>query len=112
MLRHGINVGRGSDSAASNNRLDLFQEMRQAALLAKAGSLDATAAPSHAVLRMATLGGARALGLDGMIGSLAPGKRADFCAVALDSPSMQPCFDPISHLHLVDACGREQVSHV
>jgi 5-methylthioadenosine/S-adenosylhomocysteine deaminase len=110
MLRHGINVGLGSDGAASNNRLDIFQEMRQAALLAKAASLDATAAPAHAVLRMATLGGARALGLDGMIGSLEPGKRADFCAVALDSPLMQPCFDPISHL--VYACDRGQVSHV
>ncbi|MDR0634601.1 MAG: TRZ/ATZ family hydrolase [Azoarcus sp.] len=110
MLRHGINVGLGSDGAASNNRLDLFQEMRQGALLAKAGSLDATAAPAHAVLRMATLGGARALGLDDMIGSLEIGKRADFCAVALDSPAMAPCFDPISHL--VYVCGREQVSHV
>ncbi|MCL2644232.1 MAG: TRZ/ATZ family hydrolase, partial [Betaproteobacteria bacterium] len=82
MLRHGINVGLGSDGAASNNRLDLFQEMRQAALLAKVGSLDASAVPAHAALRMATLGGARALGLDGMVGSLEIGKRADLCAVA------------------------------
>jgi 5-methylthioadenosine/S-adenosylhomocysteine deaminase len=110
MLRHGINVGLGTDGAASNNRLDLFQEMRQSALLAKVGSLDATAAPAHTVLRMATLNGARALGLDGAIGSLEIGKRADLCAVALDSPSASPCFDPISHLIYV--CGREQVSHV
>ena len=110
MLRHGINVGLGSDGAASNNRLDLFQEMRLAALLAKVASSDAAAAPAHTVLHMATLGGARALGLDGMIGSLESGKRADLCAVALDSPDMNPCFDLISHL--VYVCGREQVSHV
>jgi len=110
MLRHGINVGLGSDGAASNNRLDLFQEMRQAALLAKVGSLDASIVPAHAALRMATLGGACALGLDGMIGSLEIGKRADICAVAFDSPLMAPCFDPISHLIYV--CDRHQVSHV
>jgi 5-methylthioadenosine/S-adenosylhomocysteine deaminase len=110
MLKHGINVGLGSDGAASNNRLDLFQEMRQAALLAKVGSLDATAVPAHTALRMATLGGARALGLDGLIGSIEVGKRADLCAVAFDSPLMAPCFDPISHL--IHVCDRRQVSHV
>ena len=110
MLRHGINVGLGSDGAASNNRLDLFQEMRQAALLAKVGSLDASVVPAHMALHMATMGGARALGLDGMIGSLEIGKRADLCAVAFDSPLMAPCFDPISHLIYV--CDRQQVSHV
>jgi len=110
MLRHGINVGLGSDGAASNNRLDLFQEMRQAALLAKVGSLDASAIPAHTALRMATIGGARALGMDGMIGSLEIGKRADLCAVAFDSPLTAPCFDPISHL--VYVCDRQQVSHV
>ncbi|MDR2881606.1 MAG: TRZ/ATZ family hydrolase [Azoarcus sp.] len=110
MLRHGINVGLGSDGAASNNRLDLFQEMRQAALLAKVGSLDASIVPAHAALRMATLGGACALGLDGMIGSIEIGKRADLCAVAFDSPFTAPCFDPISHLIYV--CDRHQVSHV
>jgi len=110
MLRHGINVGLGSDGAASNNRLDLFQEMRQAALLAKVGCLDASAVPAHRTLSMATLGGARALGLDGMIGSIEIGKRADLCAVAFDSPLTAPCFDPISHLIYV--CDRQQVSHV
>ena len=110
MLQHGINVGLGSDGAASNNRLDLFQEMRQAALLAKVGSLDASAVPAHEALRMATLGGARALGLDNMIGSLEIGKCADLCAVALDSPLTTPCFDPISHL--IHVCDRRQVSHV
>jgi 5-methylthioadenosine/S-adenosylhomocysteine deaminase len=110
MLRHGINVGLGSDGAAANNRLDLFQEMRQAALLAKVASLDATALPAHTALRMATLGGARALGLDGLIGSLETGKCADMCAVALGDPITNPCFDPVSHLIYV--CDRQQVSHV
>jgi 5-methylthioadenosine/S-adenosylhomocysteine deaminase len=110
MLRHGINVGLGTDGAASNNRLDLFQEMRQSALLAKVSSRDATAAPARTVLRMATLGGARALGLDDIIGSIKIGKRADLCAIALECPTITPCFDPISHL--VYVCGREQVSHV
>ena len=110
MLRHGINVGLGSDGAASNNRLDLFQEMRQAALLAKVGSLDASAVPAHTALRMATLGGARALGLDDMLGSLEIGKRADLCAVSFNDPFAAPCFDPISHL--IHVCDRRQVSHV
>ena len=110
MLRHGINVGLGSDGAASNNRLDLFQEMRQASLLAKVSSLDASVVPAHAALSMATLGGARALGLDAMIGSLEIGKRADLCAVAFDTPLTAPCFNPISHL--IHVCDRQQVSHV
>lgn len=110
MLGHGINVGLGSDGAASNNRLDLFQEMRQAALLAKAGSLDASVLPARAALRMATLGGARALGMEDKIGSIETGKRADLCAVAFDSPLTAPCFDPISHLVYVS--DRQQVSHV
>jgi 5-methylthioadenosine/S-adenosylhomocysteine deaminase len=110
MIRHGINIGLGSDGAASNNRLDLFQEMRQAALLAKVSSSDASAVPAHTALRMATLGGARALGLEGLVGSIEIGKRADLCAVAFDSPFTTPCFDPLSHL--VYVCDRQQVSHV
>ncbi|HEX8987738.1 MAG TPA: TRZ/ATZ family hydrolase [Rhodocyclaceae bacterium] len=110
MLGSGVRVGLGSDGAASNNRLDLFREMRHAALLAKAASGDATAASAHQVLRMATLGGAAALGLESRIGSLIPGKAADLCAVRLDDWMLQPCFDPASHL--VYAAGRESVSHV
>lgn len=105
----GINVGLGTDSAASNNRLDLFQEIRHAALLAKGASEDASAFSAHAALAAATLGGARALGLDDRIGSLRPGKAADLCAVKLDDWLLQPCFDPASHL--VYAAGREQVTH-
>ena len=105
----GLNFGLGTDGAASNNRLDLFQEMRHAALLAKGASQDAEALGAHATLHAATLGGARALGLDGEIGSLLPGKAADLCAVRLDQWLMQPCFEPASHL--VYVAGRDQVSH-
>jgi 5-methylthioadenosine/S-adenosylhomocysteine deaminase len=110
LLAAGIPVGLGTDGAASNNRLDLLQEMRHAALLAKVGSLDATAVPAHAALRMATLGGARALGMDDRIGSIEKGKCADLCALDLSAPQCRPCFDPVSHL--VYVCGRENVSHV
>lgn len=106
----GINVGLGTDGAASNNRLDLFQEMRHAALLAKVHAEDAAALPAHRVLRMATLNGANALGLGDRIGSLVPGKEADLCAIRLDDWIVQPCFDPVSHI--VYVAGREHVSHV
>src|SRR5256714_6021876 len=110
MLARGVNVGIGTDGAASNNRLDLFQEMRTAALSAKAAGNDAAAMPAHRALAAATLHGARALGLETSIGSLVPGKFADLCAVAFDEPELAPCYDPVSHL--VYAAGREQVSHV
>ena len=105
----GMNFGLGTDGAASNNRLDLFHEMRHAALLAKAASQNAEALDAHTVLSAATLGGARALGLDARIGSLLPGKAADLCAVRLDEWLLQPSFDPASHL--VYVAGREQVTH-
>ncbi len=110
LLDAGIRVGLGTDGAASNNRIDLFQEMRHAALLAKVGTLDASALPAHQALRLATLNGAQALGLAHEIGSIEPGKQADLCAVDLGSILSQPCFDPVSHLAYV--AGREQVSHV
>jgi len=110
LLAHGVNVGIGTDGAASNNRLDMFQEMRTTALLAKGVAGSAEAVPAHEALRLATLGGARALGLDAGIGSIVPGKWADLAAVALGSPETQPCFDPLSHI--VYACGREHVTDV
>lgn len=110
LLEHGVNIGLGTDGAASNNRLDMFQEMRLAALLAKGVSGRADAMPAARALTAATLGGARALGLDGRIGSLLPGKQADLCAVRLDGPGLVPCYDPISHLAY--AAGRENVTHV
>lgn len=110
MLDAGLCVGLGTDSAASNNRLDVLRETRQAALLAKVASNDATVAPAHRVLRMATLDGAIALGLGDVIGSLLPGKAADLCSIRLDDWPGQPCYDAASHV--VHVTGREQVSHV
>ena len=106
----GVNVGIGTDGAASNNRLDLLEEMRLAALLAKAVAGDAQAMPAHQALAAATLNGARALGLEASIGSLVPGKYADLCAIAFDGQELSPCYDPVSHV--VYAAGRGQVSHV
>jgi 5-methylthioadenosine/S-adenosylhomocysteine deaminase len=110
LLTAGVNLSLGTDGAASNNRLDLFQEMRSAALLAKAVARDAAAMPAHAALRAATLGGAIALGLDDRIGSIVPGKAADLAAVAFDDIELQPAYDVVSHL--VYACGREHVTDV
>jgi 5-methylthioadenosine/S-adenosylhomocysteine deaminase len=111
MLSAGINVGIGTDGAASNNRLDIIGELRLAALVSKAQSFDAQTLPVHAALRMATLDGAKALGLDHDIGSIRPGKCADLTAVNLkDALELSPCYDPVSHL--VYAASREHVSHV
>ena len=106
----GINFGLGTDGAASNNRLDPFREIRLAALLAKGADGDPAAMSSHVALHAATLGGAKALGLDQKIGSLVSGKDADLCTVRLDEWISQPCFDPASHLVFVS--GREQVVNV
>lgn len=110
LLASGVNVGLGTDSSASNNRLDLWQEMRLAALLAKATSGRPEAVPAQTALRMATLDGARALGLDARIGSLEPGKEADLVAVDLSAPHTQPCYDPISQL--VYCASAADVTHV
>ncbi len=106
----GVNVALGTDGAASNNDLDLLGEMRTAALLAKAVAADARALPAAAALHAATLGGARALGLDTEIGSLVAGKSADFIAVDLSASNTQPVYNVLSQL--VYAAGREQVSEV
>ena len=108
--KHGVNIGLGTDGAASNNRLDMFAEMRLAALLAKGQSGDATAISAHQVLEMATINGAKALGLEAIVGSIEIGKLADLCAVKMSDIIMQPCFDPVSHL--VYVAGREFVTHV
>ncbi|TJZ67139.1 TRZ/ATZ family hydrolase [Chitiniphilus eburneus] len=109
-LAAGINVGIGTDGAASNNKLDMFAELRLAALLAKGASGNPEALPAWQALEMATLNGARALGWDDRIGSLRPGKQADVIAVDLSAVGTQPCYDPLSHL--VYAADRSQVSHV
>ena len=94
----------------TNNRLDLFAEMRIASLLAKVSTHDAAALPAPTALRMATLGGAFALGLDREIGSLAIGKQADAVAVDVSSIDELPMYDPVSHL--VHVAGREHVTDV
>lgn len=106
----GINVALGTDGAASNNDLDLLGEMRTAALLAKAVAKDASALPATQALAMATLAGAKALGIDETVGSLRPGKWADITAIQLDSIETQPLFNPISDL--VYAASRHQVTNV
>ena len=110
MLDTGLNVGLGTDGPASNNRQDMFVEMRTAALLAKGLTGDAGSVPACQALEMATINGAKALGLESQIGSLEVGKLADFCAVKMSEIETLPCFDPISHL--VYVAGREHVSHV
>jgi len=106
----GINVALGTDGAASNNDLDMFGEMRSAALLGKAVAADASAVSAERALHMATLSGARALGMDDEIGSLEAGKAADITAVDLGAIETQPLYHPISQL--IYAAGRAQVSDV
>ena len=110
LLGAGVNVALGTDGAASNNRLDMFEEMRLAALLAKGATGDAAALPAERALAMATIDGARALGLEDRIGSIEAGKQADLIAVDLDAIDLAPCFHPLSHL--VYAASRRDVSHV
>ncbi len=110
LLTAGVNVAFGTDGAASNDRLDVMQETRLAALLAKGVANDATALPAAHALECATLGGARALGLDARIGSLVAGKEADLAAFDMSAWETQPCFDPLPQL--VYSAGRAQVTDV
>jgi len=110
LVQAGVNVAIGTDGAASNNDLDVMGEMRMSALLAKAVAGDASTIPAPTALRMATLNGARALGLDADIGSLEAGKWADVAAIRLDGIETQPLFNPISDL--VYAASRHQVTDV
>jgi 5-methylthioadenosine/S-adenosylhomocysteine deaminase len=110
MLAAGITVGLGTDSAASNNNLDLFGEIRMAALLHKGISGDPTVIPAAEALRMGTVYGARALGLEGLTGMLQPGMKADFIAVSLAQSHFVPQTDLVSHL--VYAGSGADVRHV
>jgi 5-methylthioadenosine/S-adenosylhomocysteine deaminase len=110
LLRAGVNMGIGTDGAASNNRLDMLAEMRLAALLAKGSSGKAETMSAHEALHAATLAGARALGWDSEIGSIVVGKKADLVAVRLDSPHQVPVFDAASQL--VYTAGREDVEEI
>lgn len=98
LIKSGVIVGLGTDGAASNNDLDMFQELRAAAMLAKVTSGDPTALSAFSALEMATIGGARFLGLSNRIGSLEPGKAADMIAVDLSDIRHQPVYHPISQL--------------
>ncbi|WP_374013632.1 TRZ/ATZ family hydrolase [Pseudoxanthomonas koreensis] len=110
LQRAGVNLAIGTDGCASNNDLDMFGELRTAALLAKAVAGDATALDAATTMHAATLGGARALGLDQRIGSIEPGKEADLVCVDLSALEAQPLHNVLSQL--VYATGRQQVSDV
>lgn len=109
LLKAGVNVALGTDGAASNNNLDMLGELRTAALLAKTVANDAAAVAAHTALEMATINGARAMGLDDKIGSLAPGKFADMIAIDLSAIECQPIYDPVSHI--VYVTNASQISH-
>jgi 5-methylthioadenosine/S-adenosylhomocysteine deaminase len=110
LLDAGVNVALGTDGAASNNDLDMMGEIQSAALLGKGVAGSPSALPAYTALTMATLNGARALGLDGETGSLEPGKSADIVALDLRDPDTQPVYHPVSQI--VYAAGRDQVRHV
>ena len=109
LTTNGINVALGTDSAASNNSLNLFAEMRLTALLGKAVANDASALPAHQALAMATINGARALGLADQIGSIEAGKSADLIAIDLSSIASQPLYNPLSQLVYTEPAN--QVTH-
>lgn len=98
MLREGVAVGLGTDGPATNNDLDMWEEMRLAAFLQKVATMDPQVIPAHTALRMATLGGAEAIGLGDQIGALTPGRRADLIQVSLADLHFAPLYDVISHL--------------
>lgn len=110
LLARGATVGLGTDGPASNNNLDLFEEMRSASLMAKLVSGNPETLDARTAIRMATLGGAEALGMQDSIGSLAPGKLADVTVVDLDRMHLIPAYDPLSHL--VYAARGSDVRHV
>ena len=97
-LAAGVKLGLGTDGAASNNDLDMFEAMRQASFLAKHSTHDPTAVPAQTALDMATMGGARVVGMERLIGSLETGKRADLITVSTRSARQTPMYDPVSHL--------------
>jgi 5-methylthioadenosine/S-adenosylhomocysteine deaminase len=98
MLKAGVTVGLGTDGAATNNDLDMWEEMRLAAFLQKVSTMDPQVLPARTALRMATLGGAQAIGLADQIGTLAAGRRADVIQVSLADLHFTPLYDVVSHL--------------
>ncbi len=110
LLQEDINVALGTDGAASNNDLAMLGEIRTAALLAKGTSGNSSDLPAHQALEMATINGAKALGIDHITGSLTKGKAADVIAIDLDTIESQPLYDPVSHI--VYAANRNQITDV
>ena len=109
-LQESVNIALGTDGAASNNTLDMLQEMQLMALLQKGNQHEASALPAWQALTCATLNGAKALGLSDKIGSLVPGKQADFIAIDLDHPRTYPHHDPIAQLvYAANSCQITQV---
>ncbi|MDP3561471.1 MAG: TRZ/ATZ family hydrolase [Legionellaceae bacterium] len=106
----GVNVALGTDSVASNNDLDMISEMRTATFLSKVSTMSPVSLNADETLALATLNGAKALGIDHMVGSLSKGKTADFIAIHLDEIETLPIYDPV--IQLVYSCGRQQVSDV
>ena len=109
LLTRGVTVGLGTDGCASNNNLDIFTEMDMAAKLHKIRTMDPTVLDSVTVLRMATIEGAKALGMEDITGSLEPGKKADIIILDLDKPHLTPMYNPYSHI--VYAARGNDVSH-
>jgi len=110
LMDAGVNVALGTDGAASNNDLNMLGEMHTASLLAKGVSLDATALNAMQTVRMATINGAKALGIDNQTGSLEAGKYADIIAMELSSLEMQPVYEPVHNPEY--SSNRQQVSDV
>jgi len=110
LIKAGVNVALGTDGAASNNDLDMIGEMKTAALLAKGINAKADTLPAHTVLEMATINGAKALGLDDKTGSIEIGKQADIIAINLNQLETQPVYDPVSTL--IYSASRSQVTDV
>jgi 5-methylthioadenosine/S-adenosylhomocysteine deaminase len=109
MLSQGVTVGLGTDGCASNNNLDLFSEMDTAAKLHKVSTLDPTVMDALSVLKMATINGARVLGLEDVTGSLEVGKKADVIVIDTHKPHLTPMYNAVSHL--VYAARGNDVSH-
>ncbi|KAH8433547.1 uncharacterized protein LDX57_011182 [Aspergillus melleus] len=106
LLAGGVNVSLGTDGAPCNNSCDMLQEIKLAAIIHRSASYDPALVPAETALEMATINGARALGLEDLVGSLETGKKADFVAINTEKSQLQPCLNPVSNVVYV-ATGRD-----